>query len=61
VQVSADLRDVAQWNRYHVCGLPVLQALWAWPGRDRECLWIPGLAGIKGSFDREGLRGWSLG
>jgi hypothetical protein len=34
-----------------------------WPGKDRECLWIPGLAGLKGSSgrDREGLRGGSLG
>jgi hypothetical protein len=63
-----------------MCGLLAWQALGAWPGRaeimqacaslrawpsrDRECLWIPGLAGLKGSFHRDhvgGLWGGSLG
>jgi hypothetical protein len=35
----------------------------AWPGRDRKCLWIPGLAGLKcwSGGDCAGLRGGSLG
>jgi hypothetical protein len=35
----------------------------AWPGRDRECLWIPSFAGLKGSSSGgpADLRGGSLG
>jgi hypothetical protein len=60
VQACADL---VQWNRDRVCESPALQALGAWPGRNCECLWIPGLAGLKGSFrgDHAGLRSGSLG
>jgi hypothetical protein len=48
------------------CRVDIVQAcagLRVWPGRDRECLWIPGLAGFKGSFggDREVLSGGGLG
>jgi hypothetical protein len=63
----------------YVCGLLNWQALGSWPGRaeiiqacaglrawpsrDHECLWIAGLAGLKGSSGRDlvGLRGGSLG
>jgi hypothetical protein len=33
-----------------------------WPGGDLECLWNPGVAGLKGSSggDHAGLRGGSL-
>jgi hypothetical protein len=43
----------------HVC-ISSTEGLGAWPGRDRECLWIPSL---KGSSEGEhgGLRGGSLG
>jgi hypothetical protein len=47
------------------CREDIVQA-WAglrvWHGGDHECQWIPGLAGLKGSFGRDcaGLRGGSL-
>jgi hypothetical protein len=35
----------------NVCGSPAWQALWvlAWQSRDHACLWIPGLAGLRGA------------
>jgi hypothetical protein len=39
---------------------PVKQALGAWPGGDRKCLWIPGLKGLSHG-DPAVLRGGSLG
>jgi hypothetical protein len=50
-------------QRSCVCVSLAWHALGVWPGGYHECLWIPGLAGLNGSFgvDRVGLNGGSLG
>jgi hypothetical protein len=72
----AGLGGMAPWSGYQYRPLQALGAwpgrvemvqacagLRVWPGRDGECLWIPGLAGFEGWFGRDcgGLRVGRLG
>jgi hypothetical protein len=58
--VLAGLGGMSRWSGYHA-GLSRLAGVWpdrvdimhayaglmAWPSRDHECLWIPGLSGLR--------------